>query len=111
VDPTLARQSWDGASLDEVVRAWGPPTRVDTPVPGRDSKTWISEVRHPRTSGYSGVGVGVFGGNVGIGVGTGGGGPVSEDVERCERTLIFVNERVVDQVWSGSDAYCATFRR
>jgi len=98
--------------MADVVRAWGPPNRVDTPVPGRESRTWISEVRHPRAYGYSGIGVGVSSGGVGVGVGTGGGMPASgDDVETCERTLVFVDERVVDQVWSGSDSLCASFSR
>jgi hypothetical protein len=111
-DYTLARDSWNGAAMEDVVRAWGPPNRVDASAPGRESRTWISEVRHPRAYGFSGIGVGVSSGGVGVGVGTGGGMPVgADDIESCERTLVFENERVVDQVWSGSPALCARMTR
>ena len=110
-----AKQSWQGASYDDVARAWGAPARSATLPDGREQRTWVSEARRPRGTIYPSVGVGVFGGSggggVGVGVGVGGSGPIGEDVRRCERTLVFGDGQVVEQTWSGDESYCATLRR
>jgi hypothetical protein len=98
-----------------VVRAWGQPARSATLPDGRESRTWVSEFRRPRGAITPSIGFGVFGGGggsgVGVGVGVGGSAPIGEDVERCERTLVFDAGQVVDQTWTGSESYCATLRR
>ncbi|HEX7052772.1 MAG TPA: hypothetical protein VF211_02415 [Burkholderiales bacterium] len=110
----LAKETWQGASYDDAVRAWGEPVRSAKLPDGRESHTWVSEQRRARGSFYPSIGVGVGGGsgNVGVGVGIGGiYAPVGEDVQRCERTLVFSDGRVVDQTWTGNESYCATLRR
>src|SRR5260370_9608530 len=44
-DPDLAaaRNSWQGARYDDVVRAWGAPARSSKLADGRESHTWMSE--------------------------------------------------------------------
>lgn len=108
----VAPQSgWDGASYDEVVRAWGTPARSTKLTDGSNVYTWVSEGvgTRGRVSPSIGIGVG-SGGGVGIGTGvmfgSGGGEPV-----RCERTLIFRQGRVAEQNWQGPADYCDTFRR
>lgn len=110
-DLAAARQSWDGASYEEVVRAWGAPARSTGLGEGREARTWLSEVNRARGVIYPSVGVFGGSGNVGVGVGVGASAPFGEDRQRCERTLIFAGERVVEQTWSGAEHYCATFRR
>jgi hypothetical protein len=94
-----------------VVRAWGPPLREAALPDGRTQRTWASEFRRPRGSIYPSIGVGVGGGNVGVGVGIGGSTPIGEDLQRCERTLVFADGRVAEQTWTGNESYCATLRR
>lgn len=112
-----AKQSWQGASYDDVTRAWGNPTRSAMLADGREERTWISEVQRSRAAIFPSVGFGIFGGSgggggVGVGVGVGGSAPIGGgDVDRCERTLVFSDGQVVDQTWTGSEAYCATLRR
>ena len=48
---------------------------------------------------------------VGIGTGVGIGGAGGGELQRCERTLIFQNARVVDQNWQGPNEYCASFKK
>jgi hypothetical protein len=38
-------------------------------------------------------------------------GPGSVGLVRCERTLIFRQQRVIDQAWQGDAEYCSGFRR
>lgn len=103
-----AKNSWQGAHYDEVISRWGAPYRSTKLADGSPVHTWVAE------GGYSGgpaSSVGVFGGSGGIGVGTsilfgGGGAP-----QRCERTLVFRNDRVVDQTWIGEPSLCSTFSR
>ena len=108
---TEARDSWQGASYDEVVVRWGTPVRSTKLSDGRDVYTWMSEssVSRGGVSPSNGIGIG-SGGVVGIGTGvmfrSGGGEPV-----RCERTLIFKDGRVEEQTWQGPDEYCRDFRR
>jgi len=108
---TEARDSWQGASYDEVVLRWGTPVRSTKLTDGRDVYTWMSESSISRGGVSPSIGIGVgSGGMVGIGTGvmfrSGGGEPV-----RCERTLIFKDARVEEQTWPGPDEYCRDFRR
>jgi hypothetical protein len=108
---TEARDSWDGATYDEVVLRWGTPARSTKLSDGRDVYTWVSDSVGSR--GSSSVGFGVGGGRgVGVGIGTGvmfgsGGG---ESV-RCERSLVFKDGRVDEQTWQGPAEYCRSFGR
>lgn len=105
------RSGWDGASYDEVVRAWGAPARSTKLTDGSNVYTWVSEGVGTRGRVSPSVGVGISsGGGVGIGTGvmfgSGGGEPV-----RCERTLIFREGWVAEQNWQGPSEYCDSFRR
>lgn len=110
-DVAAARQSWQGATYDEVLSAWGTPARSLTLPDGREERTWISEAT--RSQGVIYPSVGVFGGsgNVGVGVGVGTSAPFGSEVQRCERKLVFADGRVEDQAWTGPDPFCAIFRR
>jgi hypothetical protein len=114
---TEARESWVGATYDEVVLRWGTAARSTKLTDGRNVYTWVSSSVGSR--GGSSVGFGIGGssgggtgssGGLGIGTGimfgTGGGEPV-----RCERTLIFKDGRVVEQNWQGPAEYCKSFGR
>ena len=115
-DVNVARDSWQGATYDAVVSRWGTPVRSTTLTDGREARTWVTEDAMSRGSYFPSIGV--FGGSGGMGVGAGvmmdlpgmgagaGGGQV-----RCERTLFFKDERVVEQLWQGHAGYCSTFRR
>ena len=111
--PDLAseKQSWQGATYDEVVARWGTPQTGERRSDGLEARTWVSEGT-PFRPGPS-VGIGGFGGSRGSGVGVGinlpigGGAPT----ERCERTLYFRDAVVVDQQWVGPSDFCAGFRR
>jgi hypothetical protein len=111
-DINAARSSWQGASYDDVVRSWGAPVRSTKMTDGRDVYTWVSETVTSRPSFFPSLGI--FGGSGGVGVGTGvtlGGGGGGGELERCERTLVFQNARVVEQTWNGPADFCASFRR
>jgi len=99
-DPDLAavRDSWQGARYDDVVRAWGAPSRSSRRADGRESHTWMSED------------AGVIGSSGGAG-GAGGivFGPPGDPV-RCDRTLVFSAGQVVEQKWLGPAAYCNRFK-
>ena len=110
-DVEKAKGTWHGATYDDVVARWGPPTRESGLPDGAQVYSWASE------SGgggfYSGSSVGVYGGSgrggVGISLplpGMGGGGP-----QACDRSLTFRNGRVVDQIWLGPPNYCSIFGR
>ena len=110
-DINLARDSWQGASYDDVVRGWGAPARSTRMTDGRDVYTWVSETVEPRAAFFPSLGI--FGGSGGVGFGTGvtmgsGGGG---ELVRCERTLIFSGGRVAEQTWNGPADFCASFRR
>jgi hypothetical protein len=107
-----ARNSWQGASYDEVVTRWGPPARSATLPDGRQTHTWISQEAPIRAPGPS-VGVGVFGGGGVSGAGVGIGFPFGGSVNpaSCERTLTFKDNQLVDQNWIGDQAYCRYFKR
>ena len=106
-----ARDSWQGATYDEVVTRWGAPHRHTTLSDGAYVYTWESESVSNRGRIYPSFGF--FGGSGGVvAVGTGvsvapGGG----DLVRCDRTLIFRNARVAEQTWQGEPDFCASFRR
>jgi len=109
-----AKESWIGASYDEVVRAWGPPARSGKLSDGAEVHTWVSEGGPTYRSGPS-IGIGGFGGSgrggVGIGVGVPIGGGSVEPPARCERTLTFRGGRLVEQSWIGPDEVCASYTR
>ena len=108
---TEVRDSWDGATYDEVVLRWGTPARSTKLSDGRDVYTWVSESVGSRGSVHPSIGISAgSGGGIGIGTGimfgSGGGEPV-----RCERTLIFKAGRVDEQTWEGPAGYCRSFGR
>jgi hypothetical protein len=109
------RNAWLGASYEEVVSRWGTPVR-STSLGGGDSNgrlayTWFSEGTAPRSSVWPSIGVSA-GSGMGVGIGVGVTSGPSRDVPvTCERTLIFRDGRVVDQLWNGPADYCGTFRR
>ena len=88
VDPEFAggRTSWHGATLEEVIAAWGPPARS-----AKDSHDWLSR------RGGGGAGGMIF--------------DASGAPARCDRTLLFHDGRVVVESWAGDAAFCATFVR
>jgi len=117
LDPelTAVRESWRGATYDEVVAAWGPPTRI-VKSGGQENHTWVTDDRMPRGGPdvYGGVGVGVGVGRGGVGVGVGSGGAIfgsSGEPVRCERTLMFRDGRVADEDWTGEPEFCKRFAR
>jgi hypothetical protein len=118
MDPELkaARESWRGATYDEVLRLWGPPTRSVT-ASGQENHTWVTEDRIQRSGSgvHGGVGVGVGSGRrSGVGVGIGVGGAIfnpSGEAVRCDRTLVFREGRVVEEDWTGEPELCKRFRR
>jgi hypothetical protein len=105
--------SWEGAKYEEVVTRWGPPARSATLPDGRQTHTWVSQDAPLRAPGPS-VGVGVFGGSGGGGVGVGASFPFGGSVgpaTTCERTLTFKEGVLVEQNWTGDQAYCRFFKR
>ena len=109
---TEARDSWDGATYDEVVLRWGTPARSTKLSDGRDVYTWVSDSVGSRGSSSVGFGIGGGrGGGVGIGTGIMFGSGGGEPVARCERSLIFKDGRVDEQTWQGPAEYCRTFGR
>jgi hypothetical protein len=92
---TAARDSWRGATYDQVVATWGPPAQS-----AKDSHTWFSEDRVPQAQ-RSGGGAGgvVFGGSP------------TDAAARCERTLAFRDGRVAGESWTGSPEFCKRFAR
>jgi len=89
-----ARESWRGATFDQVVAAWGPPARS-----ANGSHTWLSEDRVPQAQ-RSGGGTGgmIFGAPEGA-------------AARCDRTLTFRDGRLLDQSWKGNPEFCKRFGR
>ena len=84
-----ARDSWRGATYDQVLMAWGTPSQSSV-----DSHTWLSDDAVPRRQG-SGGGV----------------GGMIYPAARCDRTLAFRDGRVVDGRWSGDPAFCQSYAR
>jgi hypothetical protein len=90
---TAARESWRGATYEQVVAAWGPPARST-----QSSHTWISEDREAQRSG-GGVGGVLF-------------TSPSDAAARCERTLVVQDARVVRAGdWIGERSFCTRFAR
>lgn len=115
-----AKQTWVGASYDEVVRTWGAPVRSGKLSDGTEVHTWVAEGGPTYRSGPSvGFGIGGFGigggGRSGTSVGVGASVPIGEGTAtppaRCERTLSFREGRLVDQSWLGPDEICSGFGR
>lgn len=110
-DLAAARESWRGASYDEVVAAWGAPV-TSAKDGAQETYTWVSMDHVARGAGPGvGIGIGVGSGR-GIGVGVGGvifgaGG----EQARCDRTLVFREGRVADETWNGPAEYCQRFAR
>jgi hypothetical protein len=108
---TEARDSWIGASYEEVVRAWGTPARNAKFADG-DAYTWVSQETVSRGNVFPSIGVfGGSGGGVGVGTGVTFGGGGRSEIRQCERTLIFKGGRVVEQNWQGPEDFCRTFGR
>ena len=84
-----ARQSWRGATYDQVLMAWGTPSQS-----GIDSHPWLSSDRQIQHSG-----------------GGGAGGVLFLAPARCDRTLAFREGRVVDERWVGDPAACRLYAR
>ena len=109
-DIQSARDSWHGASYDEVVARWGAPNRHTTLADGGYVYAWESTGTAP--GGRLFPSIGIFGGSGGVGVGTGVTvGPGSGEPVRCDRTLIFRDARVAQQTWQGDPAFCESFKR
>jgi hypothetical protein len=110
-DVATARDSWNGAVYEDVVRSWGAPARSTKLPDGRDAHTWVSESVASRASFWPSIGI--FGGSGGVGFGTGVtmGPGYGGDFQRCERTLFFDKGRIVEQTWQGPPEYCTGFRR
>ena len=108
-DVEKAKQSWQGATYDEVVSRWGEPTSQSEAANGLQTYDWVSE----RGGGGGGAAVGAYGGSGGSGVGVSvplpGFGMAPPG--RCQRSLSFKDGRVVDQLWQGSTNYCSIFGR
>jgi hypothetical protein len=107
------RESWRGATLDEVAAVWGMPAH-SVKDGEQENHTWVTEDRIPRGGGsgmFGGVSIG-SGGRVGVGVGVGGAifGP-SGDLARCERTLMFREGKVIGEDWKGDPELCRRFER
>lgn len=86
----VARQSWRGATYDQVLMAWGAPSQSSV-----DSHTWLSgDSRQIQQS-----------------TGGGAGGVIFAAPARCDRTLAFREGRVVDERWVGDPAACRLYAR
>ncbi len=113
-DVNKARDSWQGATYEDVLRAWGAPARSTTTADGRYWYTWVTESSvQPSSSVGIGIGGMRIGGGGSTGVGVGMSTPVGspDPPARCERTLVFDKGRVVDQSWVGPPSMCADFKR
>jgi hypothetical protein len=109
-----AKETWLGASYDDVVRTWGPPMRSGKLSDGSEVHTWVAEGGPTYRSGPS-VGIGGFGFGGRTGVGVGANFPIGEGSAtppaRCERTLTFRDGRLAEQSWIGPDEICSGFGR
>ncbi|MFH1969259.1 MAG: hypothetical protein ABIJ53_02955 [Verrucomicrobiota bacterium] len=104
-DVNDAQNSWRGMRYEAVVEQWGVPARGARLAGGRESHTWVSEGTLSRLNPIIGIFAGSGGGGVSVST-----QPVGAP-SRCERTLIFKDERVVEQTWVGEENYCSTFIR
>jgi hypothetical protein len=92
---TAARESWRGATYEEVVAVWGAPAR-SVKSGSRDNHTWTTEDRVARSGGSGGAGGVVF---------------AADGGKRCDRTLVFSQGRVVNENWAGDPGLCKRFAR
>jgi hypothetical protein len=110
-----ARESWSGASYEDVVRVWGAPARSGKLADGADVHTWVAEAGPAYRGSGASIGIGGFGGRGGSGVGVGVGFPIgggsAAPPARCERTLTFRDGRLAEQSWIGADEVCAEYQR
>ena len=110
-----AKETWLGASYDEVVRTWGPPARSAKLADGSDVHTWVAEggptYRSGPSIGFGGFGFGGGGGGVGVGASIPIGQGSATPPARCERTMTFRDGRLVEQSWIGPDEICSGFGR
>ena len=105
-----SKDTWHGASYDDVVARWGAPNRYTTLSDGAYVYTWESE--GAARGGRIYPSIGIFGGSGGVGLGTGVTvGPGGGELSRCARTLVFRNGRVAEQTWQGDPAFCEQFKR
>jgi len=113
-DVDVAKNSWMGATYEDVLRVWGAPARSTNTADGRYWYTWetVSAVQPGSSVGFS-IGGMRMGGSGAAGVGVGTSVPVGSPPapESCQRTLIFQNGVVVDQSWQGPPSMCAEFKR
>jgi hypothetical protein len=108
---TAARDTWQGASYEEVVARWGAPVRSTSFNDGRLVYTWFSAGVAQRSPVWPSIGVSA-GSGMGVGIGVGVSAGASREVPvSCERTLIFRDYRVVEQSWQGPADFCGEFRR
>ena len=89
---TAARDSWRGATYEQVVAAWGVPAQS-----AKDSHTWRSEDRPTAPMQRSGEGAGsvLF--------------SAEGTAARCERTLTFRDGRVREASRTGNPDFCKRF--
>ncbi len=113
-DVDTAKNSWQGATYEDVLRVWGAPARSTNTADGRYWYTWetVSAVQPGSSVGFSIGGV-RLGGSGATGVGVGTSVPIGSPPppESCQRTLIFQNGVVVEQAWQGPPSMCADFKR
>jgi len=105
-DLAPARESWRGASLQEIVARWGTPTATRTLADGALEHTWVSEA-YQKVRPSAGVVIGSGGAVIGGNVPFGSAGPAV----RCDRTFIFRGGVAAEGRWMGPYDYCNTFRR
>ena len=113
-DVKNAQASWQGATYEDVLRVWGAPERSTKTADGRDWHTWVTYGAPPPPPsvgfGIGGMSVG-RGSGVGVGVGTSVPVGTPPAPERCERTLVFADGKLVDQQWAGPPTLCAPLKR
>lgn len=106
-DLAAARESWRGATLEEVEKAWGPPARRRMLDNGAQEITWVSET-YRKVPPSAGVVLGSGGVAIGANVPFGNAGPAV----RCDRMLVVRGGVVAEGGrWQGPHDYCNTFRR
>jgi hypothetical protein len=108
------RQSWDGATYDDVVAQWGQPQSSSRLADGTNVYLWSWQSPAMSSSGAR-VGFGLFGGSGGLGTGVGVnvpvGGASSSAPERCDRRMYFREGWLVRQEWQGAPRLCEMFSR
>ena len=113
-DVDVAKNSWQGATYEDVLRVWGAPAASTQTNDGRYWYTWVTQ-GSPQPSSSVGFSIGGMriGGSGATGVGVGTSMPIGSPPppESCQRTLIFQNGVVVDQSWQGPPGMCADFKR